>query len=71
MRHPQNGPTFSKAPPKKRSQMTDAERAARHTRKEAELEEMKRTAAEERRFQQLVHNDRKAALQEIGLGKKD
>jgi hypothetical protein len=71
VRHPQNGPTFSKAPPKKLPPMTDAERAARQARKDAELEQTKRTAAKTRSFNQLLHKDSKAAWQQLGLLKKD
>jgi hypothetical protein len=66
-RHPQNGPTFSKTPQKKRGIMTDAERAAWQARKDAEQEEMKRTAAQTRSFNQLLRNDRKAALRQLGF----
>lgn len=69
-RLPQNGPTFSKAPPKKRLPMTDAERAAWQARKDADLEEAKRTAAKTRKFLQTLHKDPKAALQQLGLLKK-
>jgi hypothetical protein len=57
MKHPHNGPTFSKAPQKKRHVMTDAELAASQRRKDAELEETKRVAADSRRFHQLMNRD--------------
>ncbi len=56
IKHPQNGPTFSKAPSKKH-RMTDAERAAWEARKDAKLEETKRAAAGSRSFLQHMHND--------------
>jgi hypothetical protein len=67
-KHPQNGPTFSKAPPKKPPRMSDEELAAWRARQNAELKETKRAAAAARSFSQLVRRDPKAALQEIGLG---
>ena len=70
-KHPQNGPTFSKAPPKKRARMTDAEKAAWQARKDAELEETKRTAARSRKLHQLINKDPKGFLREIGLLKRD
>ena len=66
MRHPQNGPTLSKAPPKKRHRMTDAELAALQSRQHGELEETKRTAAKSRRFHQRINNDPNGVLQELG-----
>jgi hypothetical protein len=50
--------------------MTVAEQAAWQARKEAELEETKRTAARSRKLHQLIHRDPKAFLREIGLPKK-
>ena len=41
-RHPQNGPSLSKAPEKKRKPMTDEERAAYLDRKDAALAEKKK-----------------------------
>jgi hypothetical protein len=67
-KHPQNGPTFSKAPPKKRSPMTDAERANWQAREDAELEETKRTAARMRSFLKLLHQDPEKALQQLEQG---
>lgn len=52
-RRPQNGPTFSKAPPKKRKPMTDEELAARHARGKAQQEEIERQAAKTRSFNKL------------------
>jgi hypothetical protein len=69
-RHPQNGPTFTKAPPTKRRRMTDDERAAWQARKDAELEETKQMAARTRKFNQLLRKDPTVALQELGLLKK-
>ena len=54
-KHPQNGPTFSKAPLKKRRLVTDEQRAAWLDRQEAELEEKKREAAKSRAFSKLVN----------------
>ena len=71
VRHPQNGPTFSKAPSKKRPRMTDAELAAWQARNDAETEETKQTAARSRRLGQLLHKDKKGFLRELGLLKKD
>jgi hypothetical protein len=68
VKHPQNGPTFSKTPAKKRSRMTDAELAAWQARQDAELEERKRTAAEERSFHQLINKDPKSAIQKLMPG---
>jgi hypothetical protein len=48
-KHPQNGPSLSKAPPKKLSLTTGA---ASPDRKETELEEAMRTAARLRRIDQ-------------------
>jgi hypothetical protein len=70
VRHPQNGPTFTKAPPNKR-RMTDAERAAWQARNDAEMEETKRTAARSRHLHQLLHKDRKGFLRELGLLNKN
>jgi hypothetical protein len=69
-RHPQNGLTFSKAPLKKRRQMTEAERVTQQARNDAEMEETKRTAARSREFHQLIRKDPRRALQELGLLKK-
>src|SRR5260370_19937225 len=49
-KRPHNGPTFTKAPPKKRRPITGA---ASPSIKEAEQEEASRTAAKSRRFDQL------------------
>jgi hypothetical protein len=62
-RHPQNGPTFSKAPPKKYQPRPISSPA----RTQAELEEKKRKAAKSRRLQKLVHTDTRGFLREIGL----
>jgi hypothetical protein len=70
-KRPQNGPTFTKAPPKKRPPMTDDERVAWQARKDAELEDTKRTAAKTRNLHQLIHKDPKPALRELGLLKKN
>jgi hypothetical protein len=65
-KRPQNGPTFSKAPPKKkRPPMSDEELAALQARQNAALEETKRVAAATRRFSQLARLDPKAAIQEL------
>jgi hypothetical protein len=66
-RRSQNGPTFTKAPPKHPRRLTNEERAARLARQAAELEETKRLAAKSRRFHKLLHTDTRAALQELGL----
>jgi hypothetical protein len=70
-RHPQNGPTFTKAPPAKRRRMNDDERAALQTRKDVELEEAKRTAATSRGFLQLMHNDPASWFKKYVHPKKD
>jgi hypothetical protein len=62
VRHPHNGPTFSKAPPKKPQPMT----VSSPDRRQAELEETKRIAANTRRFHQLVHRDPDEILREFG-----
>jgi hypothetical protein len=46
--HPQNGPSFSKAPPKKRSPMTDEELATYQGRQQAEREQTATDAAKAR-----------------------
>jgi hypothetical protein len=61
-RRAQNGPTFSKAPPKKRRPLTDAELAQLQARKDVELQEQKEKAAESRRFFQLWSKDPLLAL---------
>jgi hypothetical protein len=68
-KHPQNGPTFSKAPPKKWRPLSDDEIAAKQAREEAELEEIKRVAARSRKLHQLLHKDAPAFLREIGFPK--
>ena len=62
-KHPQNGPTFSKAPQKKSRLMT----VSSPDRRQAELEETKRVAANTRRFNQLLHRDMGEALRELGF----
>jgi hypothetical protein len=47
--------------------MSDEERAAWQARKDAELEEMKRTAATSKHLHQLLHRDPSAFLRENGL----
>ena len=69
-RHPQNGPTFSKAPQKKRRPLTDAELAAWQARRKVVKAETGQAAAKTRTFNQAVHKDPKAALQLLGLPKK-
>jgi hypothetical protein len=65
-KHPQNGPTFSKAPPKKkRPPMSDEELAALQARQNAALEETKRVAAATRGLNKLARLDPKAAVQEL------
>jgi hypothetical protein len=64
-RRPQNGPTFSKAPPKKQKPMTDRERADRQARNEAALDETKRIAAKSRRLHQLLHRDPSGFVKEL------
>jgi hypothetical protein len=70
-KRPQNGPTFTKAPPKKHRPTPDDERAFFLDRKDAELQEEKRTAAKSRKLHQLLHKDPKGFLRELGLLKKD
>jgi hypothetical protein len=64
VRHPQNGPTFSKAPPKKRPRMTDEEIAIWRAQNKTEEEETKRTAKRERHLRQRINKDPKGALQQ-------
>jgi hypothetical protein len=64
VRHPQNGPSFSKVPPKKRPRMTDEEIAIRRAQKKTEEEETKRTAKRERHLHQRINKDPKGALQQ-------
>lgn len=61
-KHPNNGPTFSKAPPKRRKPLTDNELAERQRRQDAELQQTKRECAKTREFNQLLHKDPRAAL---------
>ncbi|MFZ1961895.1 MAG: hypothetical protein WAU78_00230 [Roseiarcus sp.] len=68
-KHPQNGPTFSKAPPKKHKPLTDQELAERQGRKDATVAETIRVAAKTRKFNQLLRKDPMAALAELGLPK--
>jgi hypothetical protein len=68
-RRSQNGPTFTKAPPKRR-RSTDEQRPARADPQIAE-EDTKRQAAKTRDFKKLLHSDKRRALQELGLLKKD
>jgi hypothetical protein len=63
VRPPQNGPTFSKAPSKKSQPMT----VSSPDRKQAELGETKRTAANTRHLNQLLHRDTGEALRELGF----
>jgi hypothetical protein len=64
-KHPQNGPTFSKAPPKKkRPPLSDEELAAFQARQNAAEEETKRVAAATKRFNRLARIDPEAGLQE-------
>jgi hypothetical protein len=51
--------------------MTDAGLAAWQTRRDAELEERKRIAAEERSFHQLINKDPKSAVQKLAGGIKE
>ena len=67
-KHPNNGPSFSKAPPKKPRAANGAPSPDRQT---AELEDQKRVAARSRKFSQLIRTDPGAALDMLGLGKKD
>ena len=64
-KHSQNGPTFTKAPPTKRRRMTDDEIASWQARKDAEMEEEKRTAAVTKDFNQGLRKDRKGTLQKL------
>ena len=69
-KHSQNGPTFTKAPHKKR-RLADEERPVRPDPKIAEDEE-KRLAAKKRRRLKLARTDPRAWLQESALlPKKD
>lgn len=63
-KHPRNGPTFSKAPPKKLRHGD----VASPERRQAALEETRRVAADSRRLQELANRDPSAFLEEIGLG---
>ena len=69
-KRPQNGPTFSKPPPKKRRPMTDAELADLQSRKDAELEEKKRDAARERISHQRLRINPVEYLQELARKNK-
>jgi hypothetical protein len=62
-KHPQNGPTFSKAPAKKNQPKTVSSPAQA----KAELEEKKRDAAKSRRRHKLSHTDSRAFLRELGI----
>jgi hypothetical protein len=63
-RHPQNGPSFSKAPIK--AARPAAQSPDRHA---AELEETARLAARSKRFHQAIRTDPAVALDMLGLGK--
>jgi hypothetical protein len=67
-KHPHNGPTFTKAPPKKRKPLTDEELASLQARQQAALDETKRTAAKSRQFNQQVT---KVGLYQALFPKKD
>jgi hypothetical protein len=69
-KHPNNGPTFSKAPPKTRKPLADDELAERQRRQDAELEQTKRECAKTREFNQLLNKNPRAALQKLGLLKE-
>lgn len=66
-KHPNNGPTFTKAPAKRRKPLTDSELAEIQRRRDAELEQTKRDCARTREFNQLLHKDLRAALRKLGL----
>jgi hypothetical protein len=61
-RHPNNGPTFSRAPYQKPRPMTDEELAALQGRRVSELAQKMRDAAKEREFRHLLRTDPRAAL---------
>jgi hypothetical protein len=61
-RHPNNGPTFSRAPYKKPRPMTDEELATLQGRRESELAQKIRNAAKARKFNHLFRADPLAAL---------
>jgi hypothetical protein len=69
-KHPNNGPTFSKVPPKKRKPRTDEERALHVARKEVSISETQRLAAKERRSHELLRSDVGGFLREFGVVKK-
>ena len=69
-KHPNNGPTFSKAPRKRRKPLTDDELAERQCRQDAELEQTKRECAKAIEFDQLWRKNPRAALQKLGLLKE-
>lgn len=56
-RGPSNGPTFTKAPPKKRKPMSDTELAEFHSRKDAAHAETVRKAAKSRQILKTLHRD--------------
>jgi hypothetical protein len=62
-KRPQNGPTFSKAPPKNHRSTA----IASPERRQAELDEKKSDAAKSRRFDKLMRTDSHGWLREIGL----
>lgn len=53
-RHPQNGPSLSRPPPKRAKPMTDKELADSHARNKAEQEEIERHAAKLKAFRQAI-----------------
>ena len=67
-KHPNNGPSFSKAPPKKVHRPNAVPSPDRQA---AELEDKKRDAAWSRKFHQTLNQDPAGALDMLGLGKKD
>ncbi|SDR49853.1 hypothetical protein SAMN05519103_04005 [Rhizobiales bacterium GAS113] len=66
-RHPNNGPTFSRAPYKKPAPRTATEDAEYHRRKAAEQNELEASCARTRELNRLLLTDWRAAWGTVGL----
>ena len=69
-KRPQNGPTFSKAPAKKRKPMTDDELAESQRRKDAAHAEMVQRAEHSRNFRKRLREDTVGFIRAFTLLKK-
>jgi hypothetical protein len=71
MKHPNNGPSLSKAPSKKRKPMSDEESADWRARKKVEQEQAERSAAVLRRFHQAANRGDALDWLRASRGEKD